>query len=103
VDAIRSFLTKYSAAPADDGGPAWSECPDDVLLDWHRAYRRIVVLGAVAEIGGHRPATAAEQQAAGPFYREVVAEIVTRAKRENASPAVLATYLVTIRRDHPRA
>lgn len=34
MDAIKSFFTKYHAAPASDAGPRWDQASDAALIGW---------------------------------------------------------------------
>lgn len=97
MNPVADFFRRHHAVPAGSSGPAWSQAPEAVLLDWFRQYAAVCRCGWNGDAG--REATPEERRGMLPTYQEIVTEVHARAAREGASPAIVGA---SIRANLPR-
>lgn len=93
MNPVADFFRRYSAVPATDSGPTWSQASGEVLLEWFNKYAPIVRCAWNKEQA--RVATAKERHACMWIYNEIVAELKKRcdAAEPNPDPYLYAALL----------
>lgn len=91
MDAMQSFLRKYSAVPANATGPQWTKATDEALLGWFQPNVGIVQSGWNKE--QKREATPQERKALMSTYNEIVAELDRRRQLPDCSPEIYAAWV----------